>query len=72
MPIAYEIVDTPETHDSDDIRMHGKYEGFGYRSKEDGGIGLIRCPDCGRENYAMSVASGVCCWCGFKANKPLI
>lgn len=27
---------------------------------------LIRCPECGRENYAPAVASGVCVWCGFK------
>lgn len=26
---------------------------------------LIRCPKCGRENYALAVADGVCCWCGF-------
>ena len=26
---------------------------------------LIRCPKCGRENYALSVFDGVCCWCGF-------
>jgi hypothetical protein len=32
----------------------------------DGGdMGLERCPECERENYAMSVASGVCCWCGY-------
>ena len=26
---------------------------------------LIRCPKCNRENYAIAVASGCCCWCGF-------
>lgn len=26
---------------------------------------LIRCPKCGRENYALAVAAGVCVWCGF-------
>lgn len=26
---------------------------------------LIRCPKCGKENYAIAVASGRCCWCGF-------
>lgn len=29
---------------------------------------LVRCPSCGRENYAPNVASGVCSWCGFDAN----
>ena len=32
---------------------------------------LVRCPECGRENYQMAVATGVCCWCGYDANpKP--
>lgn len=26
---------------------------------------LIRCPKCGRENWPLAVADGVCCWCGF-------
>lgn len=29
---------------------------------------LIRCPECGLENYAPNVASGVCTWCGFDSN----
>ena len=33
---------------------------------DDGKILLIRCPNCGRENYAPNVASGVCTWCGFR------
>ena len=33
---------------------------------DDGTILLIRCPRCQRENYALSVADGVCCWCGYK------
>lgn len=35
----------------------------------DGQLYLKRCfacePDCGRENWAMAVASGQCCWCGW-------
>lgn len=42
-------------------------KGYGYL-KDDGTQGLIRCHDCGRENYSMSVHSGVCAWCGFDAN----
>lgn len=49
---------------SQDIR---KGNGFGYM-KEDGKIGMIRCFECGKENYAMSVASGICAWCGHDAN----
>ena len=30
---------------------------------------LIRCPKCGKENYAMAVADGICYSCGFNAHK---
>lgn len=32
---------------------------------------LVRCPDpdCGLENHAMSVSSGICAWCGYNANE---
>lgn len=30
---------------------------------------LVRCPKCKRENYAMSVSSGICAWCGYDANE---
>ena len=26
---------------------------------------MIRCPECGQENYAPAVATGRCVWCGF-------
>lgn len=26
---------------------------------------LVVCPKCGKENWAMAVASGVCTWCGY-------
>ncbi len=29
---------------------------------------LVRCPKCKMENYAFSVTSGICCWCGWNAN----
>lgn len=35
----------------------------------DGKKYLVRCPKCKRENYAMSVSSGICAWCGYDANK---
>ncbi len=34
-----------------------------------GKVYLVRCPKCERENYAPAVASGVCVWCGYDANK---
>ena len=33
---------------------------------------MVRCPRCNMENYAMNVASGVCTWCGYDANKDFI
>jgi len=68
METTYEIIKTHDDHDSDDVVMHGKFKGFGYKGKKDGKIGLIRCPECGQENYSLAVAKGQCCWCGFKAN----
>ena len=32
---------------------------------------LIRCPKCGRENYAPNVVSGICTWCGYDAHELL-
>ena len=29
---------------------------------------LVNCPKCGKENWAISVSSGVCAWCGYDAN----
>lgn len=29
---------------------------------------MQRCHSCRRENYALSVATGKCAWCGFDAN----
>lgn len=36
-------------------------------AREDGRLYLVRCPECGRENYAMAVSSGYCVWCGREA-----
>lgn len=63
-----EIKKTPASHDSDDLYLEGKHKGFGYIGKKSGSKGLMRCPECGRENYALSVASGGCAWCGFNLN----
>lgn len=62
----------PENFDSDDIRFQvgHRLAGHGYIGKTSGKIGLIRCPECGRENYAPNVVSGICCFCGFNANQP--
>lgn len=32
---------------------------------------LLRCPECGNENYALNVARGICTWCGYDAHELL-
>ena len=51
-----------------DIR---KGKGVGYKDDQTGKICMIRCFKCGKENYAPTVATGNCAWCGHDANvKP--
>ena len=38
---------------------------------ESGTLLLIRCPKCGRENWAPQVASGTCAWCGYDGHELL-
>lgn len=45
-----------------------KGKGTGYIDHE-GKTCMIRCFECGQENYAMAVASGCCAWCGYDANE---
>lgn len=33
-----------------------------------GKVYLVYCPKCGLENYAPSVARGICNWCGYDGN----
>ncbi len=68
--IRIKTLPTPEKFDHTEVKFEidGKISGFGYISKVDRKIGLIRCPICGKENYAPSVTSGQCAFCGFNAN----
>ena len=43
-------------------------KGNGYIKLSNGEYGMTRCFECGNENYAMSVSSGICACCGFDAN----
>lgn len=52
------------------INKDGHVIGSAYRS-EDGNVGLTRCPECNRENYALMVAKGICAWCEFDAGEDL-
>lgn len=65
------IYTNPYVYDSNEIRfiIDDEEKGYGYISKSDKSIGLIRCPKCDRENYSPNVSSGICTWCGFDANK---
>lgn len=38
--------------------------------RDDGGLAMLRCPACRRENYPIAVIDGVCAWCGHDANAP--
>lgn len=46
-------------------------KGFGYETEE-GKRCMIRCFECGRENYVATVSSGLCAWCGFNANEEAL
>lgn len=41
----------------------------GVEHYEDDTLLLIRCPKCGKENYAPNVAFGICTWCGYDAHE---
>ena len=55
-------------HDHFDFRIGER--GFGYVGNS-GGIGLMRCPECARENHSFNVSSGVCTWCGYDCNEKV-
>lgn len=62
---------TPIIKKNGDVRWHtqdGRTVGFGF-TNDNKTTALIRCPECGRENYVLNVASGQCTWCPFNANK---
>ena len=65
----------PDTHDHDLVHWQdsvtGKITGNGYIGRS-GGMGLMTCPECSKENYAMNVSSGSCSWCPFQMKNPLI
>jgi ribosomal protein L37E len=44
-------------------------KGLGYRKLSDNTLGMLRCFECGTENYVLQVSSGICYCCGFNANK---
>ena len=45
-----------------------KGNGHGF-IRDDGKTAMVKCFECGRENYAHAVYSGHCAWCGHNANE---
>jgi len=58
-----------ETHEHEE-EMKVEYPAFGVEyypeTKE---LLLLRCPKCGKENYALNVMKGICTWCGYDAHE---
>lgn len=49
--------------------MKAPYRELGIEAYANGDILLLRCPKCNRENWALEVANGKCCWCGYDAHE---
>lgn len=59
-----EVKINPTSWDHDTVFVGEK--GCGYISKDKERVGLIRCPECKKENYGLNVSAGQCCWCGWQ------
>jgi ribosomal protein L37E len=70
--MKYQIRKTDEHYDHHNVIFHDDdknvINGLGYIGKIRSTIGLIKCPVCNRENYALNVTTGICTWCGFNLN----
>ena len=71
--VKFKIEYREENADSDDVRfyVYGEEKGFGFLPKGDKTLALVRCPLCGRENYALNVLSGQCTWCEFNTKQAI-
>lgn len=65
MKYPYKIYKTPDDYDSDDIVYDNGGKGF-IPKEGDKRVCILTCPACKKENYAMSVCSGQCYWCGYQ------
>ncbi len=63
-----EIKVNPPDYDCDEMFVDGTWVGFVSKTRDH--VGLQKCLECGRENYAAAVLGGVCAWCGFDI-KPM-
>jgi len=69
--IARKVIKTSDSYDIDNVNyfdQNGKKIGHGYRSKKNGTFHIVKCPVCEKENYALSISSGLCAFCNFDAN----
>ena len=55
-------------YDHRDLFHDSRYVGFVPLDTED--VYLVRCPFCGRENWAIAVADGRCAFCGWPDVSP--
>jgi hypothetical protein len=65
---------TDEGYENDDVIFKNKKDeqvGYAFLDKKNKKVGLVRCPSCIRENYASSINTGRCSWCGFNATQFL-
>lgn len=61
---------TAAHYENDDVMFldkKGQQVGYAFLDKINKKVGLVRCPSCRRENYASSIITGRCAWCGFNA-----
>lgn len=67
------IGQTPDNYDWNHVvwLRNGRAVGSGYQGKSDGRLHVMRCPECSKENYALTVAQGPCAWCGFNPNETV-
>ncbi|MFH2143075.1 MAG: hypothetical protein ABIJ97_11665 [Bacteroidota bacterium] len=69
--IKYTIKNKPNTYDHNDLYLGDKWIGYVGKKERNGevSIGLVKCPECRKENYAMAVLDGQCAWCGWEINR---
>ena len=53
----------------ENVTLAPSTEGGNYKENNMTKIYMVRCPKCGKENWAPAVADGQCAWCGYKAKE---
>ena len=63
----YQILPAEPEHKQRNILFAGR--SIGWITLDSQRVGLEQCPACDRENYALSVLSAKCAWCGWSIDK---